>query len=63
MRALVDYHRQMWNFHTHLTSPHPYAAKAIGWLLQVRPTAFWSQNDIPPGTEGCPPASGPARAR
>ena len=35
----------MLDFHTHLTSPHPYAAKAIGWLLQIRPTAFWSLND------------------
>ena len=42
VRALLDYHAQMWHFHTHLDSSHPYAAKAIGWLLQVRPTAFWS---------------------
>jgi dolichyl-phosphate-mannose--protein O-mannosyl transferase len=53
-RALVDYHRQMWSFHTHLDTPHPYAAKAIGWLLMVRPTAFWSQNDVSAGTQGCP---------
>ena len=49
VRALLDYHSQMLYFHTHLTDPHPYAAKAIGWMLQVRPTAFWSLNDIKPG--------------
>jgi dolichyl-phosphate-mannose--protein O-mannosyl transferase len=54
LRALWNYHQQMWQFHTHLDAPHPYAAKAIGWLLQVRPTAFWSVNDIKQGTDGCP---------
>jgi len=43
VRALLDYHSQMLRFNTTLTSPHPYAAKAIGWLLQIRPTAFWDQ--------------------
>ena len=56
-RALLDYHSQMLYFHTHLTDPHPYAAKAIGWLLQVRPTAFWSLNDIKPGQDGCTAAT------
>jgi dolichyl-phosphate-mannose--protein O-mannosyl transferase len=57
VRALIDYHSQMLYFHTHLTDPHPYAAKAIGWLLQVRPTAFWSLNDIKPGVDGCTAAT------
>ena len=56
-RALIDYHSQMLYFHTHLTDPHPYAAKAIGWLLQVRPTAFWSLNDVKNGTAGCTAAT------
>jgi hypothetical protein len=25
----------MWKFHLNLDSPHPYAAKAIGWLIQA----------------------------
>ncbi len=57
VRALIDYHRQMLWFHTHLDSPHPYAAKAIGWLVQVRPTAFWSINDIKNGDQGCTAAT------
>ena len=57
VRALVDYHRQILYFHTHLSDPHPYAAKATGWLLQVRPTAFWSLNDIKQGTDGCTAAT------
>ena len=52
VRALLDYHSQMLKFHTHLDTPHPYAAKAIGWLLQVRPTAFWSV-ELKPGQQGC----------
>ena len=52
VRALLDYHSQMLKFHTHLDTPHPYAAKAIGWLIQVRPTAFWSI-ELKPGQQGC----------
>src|SRR5262249_48626767 len=51
-------HAQMYHFHVTLDSPHPYAAKAIGWLLQVRPTAFWSLNDIKPGQQGCAVTTG-----
>jgi len=56
VRALLDYHAQMLRFHTTLDSPHPYAAKAIGWLVQVRPTAFWSIQ-LKPGEQGCQAAS------
>jgi dolichyl-phosphate-mannose--protein O-mannosyl transferase len=52
VRALIGYHEQMYDFHTHLTSGHPYAAKAVGWLLQLRPTAFWSVN-LKTGEGGC----------
>lgn len=46
LRSLVDYHRQMWDFHTHLTSPHSYESHPNGWILQVRPTAFYFE-DVP----------------
>jgi len=56
VRALLDYHSQMLRFNTTLNTPHPYAAKAIGWLIQVRPTAFWSI-ELKQGQQGCQVAS------
>ncbi|MCV2395786.1 phospholipid carrier-dependent glycosyltransferase [Actinotalea sp. M2MS4P-6] len=47
LRSFVEYHRQMWEFHTHLTSEHTYAAKAVGWLIQWRPTSFYYESPTP----------------
>ncbi len=47
LRSWVHYHAQMWDFHTHLTSEHSYAAKAIGWLIQWRPTSFFYESPEP----------------
>jgi dolichyl-phosphate-mannose-protein mannosyltransferase len=52
IRALLGYHAQMLQFNTTLQAPHPYAAKAIGWLLLIRPTAFWDQY-YNTGQDGC----------
>ncbi|MGP7960280.1 dolichyl-phosphate-mannose--protein mannosyltransferase [Sanguibacter sp. A247] len=41
LRSFVEYHRQMWDFHTGLTSPHTYQSHPLGWLLQLRPTSFY----------------------
>lgn len=38
---LLAYHRQMWSFHTGLTTTHPYQSSPLGWMLQLRPTSFW----------------------
>ncbi|MGC4174503.1 dolichyl-phosphate-mannose--protein mannosyltransferase [Demequina sp.] len=40
LRSLAHYHRQMWDFHTSLVSPHNYQSSPYTWLLQLRPTAF-----------------------
>ena len=37
---LWDYHVQMWQFHTHLETPHNYQSQPWTWLLQLRPTSF-----------------------
>lgn len=37
----IAYHQQILNFHTHLTSDHPYKANPWGWLVQMRPTSFY----------------------
>ena len=37
----LDYHRQIFVFHTNLDATHPYMANPWGWLLQLRPTSFF----------------------
>ncbi|NMW44022.1 phospholipid carrier-dependent glycosyltransferase [Mobiluncus curtisii] len=39
----LDYHRQIFVFHTNLDATHPYMANPWGWLLQLRPTSFYYQ--------------------
>jgi dolichyl-phosphate-mannose-protein mannosyltransferase len=53
LRSLLEYHRQMWDFHTGLASEHPYASHPLGWIVQWRPTSFFWEKDAP-GTAGCP---------
>ena len=38
--ALWDYHTNAYSFHTGLSAEHPYAANALQWLLNIRPTAL-----------------------
>lgn len=50
LRSFVQYHVDMWNFHTHLDSPHPYSANPLTWPLQIRPTSFyWEKLPDHPG--------------
>ncbi|MEK0307189.1 dolichyl-phosphate-mannose--protein mannosyltransferase [Bifidobacterium favimelis] len=58
LRSFVEYHRQMWRFHTTLHSPHPYMANPLTWPLQVRPTSFyWEKLPGHPGLCSLAPAS------
>ena len=41
LRSFVEYHRQMWDFHTHLETTHNYMANPLTWPLQIRPTSFY----------------------
>ncbi|HEY3437165.1 MAG TPA: phospholipid carrier-dependent glycosyltransferase [Actinotalea sp.] len=47
LRSLLKYHQDMWTFHTHLETPHAYAASPLGWLIQWRPTAFYYETPTP----------------
>ena len=47
LNSLWEYHRRAWDFHTGLDSEHTYEAHPAGWLLQLRPTAFYWQNPAP----------------
>ncbi|BDR55301.1 phospholipid carrier-dependent glycosyltransferase [Bombiscardovia apis] len=50
LRSFVEYHQQMWQFHTTLDSPHPYMANPLTWPLQIRPTSFyWEKLPDHPG--------------
>ena len=41
----IAYHRQMWDFHTGLSSEHTYMSQPWDWILQLRPVNFY----WPPG--------------
>lgn len=52
LRSLWEYHLKMWDFHTGLSSEHPYEAHPLGWIVQWRPTSFyWRSQDA--GEAGC----------
>lgn len=46
LRSFVEYHRQMWDFHNGLETPHTYAAHPLGWIVQWRPTSFYWDGDL-----------------
>ncbi|BAR07484.1 glycosyl transferase family 39 [Scardovia inopinata] len=53
LRSFLEYHREMWQFHVSLDTPHTYMANAWLWPLQIRPTSFWWSE--PQGRPGlCP---------
>lgn len=57
LASLLDYHRQMFEFHTGdgmKTATHPYKADPIGWLFMARSIGIDAKNAISPGTDGCP---------
>ena len=50
LRSFVQYHIEMWQFHTHLDTPHDYKANPLTWPLQIRPTSFfWEKIPDHPG--------------
>lgn len=52
VKDLWTYHVKMWQFHVGVTSEHPYMANPWGWLLQLRPTSFfWEDNQSGCGLE------------
>ena len=48
-RGFLDYHHRAYQFHTTLTSPHPYKANPWSWLILGRPISFYAPSD----TKGC----------
>ncbi len=52
VRSLWNYHAQILEFHTHLTSFHPYKTSPWSWLIQGRPTSFFYEGPKK-GADGC----------
>lgn len=52
LRSLWHYHAQMWQFHTNLRTPHPYASNPWSWLIVGRPVMFFYKGDVQ-GQSGC----------
>lgn len=52
LRSLWHYHYTAYNFHTGLSTDHPYKANAWSWFVMGRPTSFYA--DYPTeGMHGC----------
>ena len=48
--GFVEYHRQMWHFHTTLkqsTHPHTYMSGPWEWLILARPVSYWYTSPVP----------------
>ena len=52
MISLWNYHQSIYGFHVNLTREHPYEANPLGWLIGLRPTAFFYET-YSMGTNGC----------
>ena len=57
MISLWNYHQLIYGFHVNLRSEHPYEASPLGWLVGLRPTAFFYET-YTVGTNGCQIAEG-----
>ncbi len=53
LSSLFNYHREILNFHTGLTTDHSYQASAWNWLLLGRPTSFFYATPKSCGAESC----------
>lgn len=51
--SLFNYHREMLNFHTGLTTDHSYQASAWNWLILGRPTSFFYETPEGCGADSC----------
>lgn len=52
LQSLLHYHGQIYSFHVNLRSEHAYESHPIGWLVGLRPTAFFYES-YAVGENGC----------
>jgi dolichyl-phosphate-mannose-protein mannosyltransferase len=53
VRSWWHYHSEMYGFHSHLQSKHPYQSHPFGWLLLARPVSYYYPSGVGPGRYGC----------
>ena len=51
--SLIEYHKEMWVFHTNLTQKHNYQANPFSWMIQGRPTSFFYDTPKNCGSSSC----------
>lgn len=51
--SLINYHREILEFHTGLTTDHSYQASAWNWLFLGRPTSFFYETPKGCGADSC----------
>jgi len=51
--SLINYHREMLNFHTGLTEDHSYQANPWSWIVMGRPTSFFYEAPKGCGAKSC----------
>ncbi|WP_435612063.1 dolichyl-phosphate-mannose--protein mannosyltransferase [Streptomyces sp. bgisy159] len=61
-RSLWHYEHEVYEFHTHLTSPHTYQSNPWSWLVLGRPVSYFYESPAP-GVDGCPADAGDKCAR
>ncbi|WP_328434477.1 dolichyl-phosphate-mannose--protein mannosyltransferase [Streptomyces sp. NBC_00425] len=61
-RSLWHYEHEVYEFHTHLTSPHTYQSNPWSWLVLGRPVSYFYESPAP-GADGCPTDAGEKCAR
>ncbi|MFD7935219.1 dolichyl-phosphate-mannose--protein mannosyltransferase [Streptomyces sp. NPDC059755] len=61
-RSLWHYEHEVYEFHTHLTSPHTYQSNPWSWLVLGRPVSYFYESPTP-GQDGCPTDAGEKCAR
>jgi dolichyl-phosphate-mannose--protein O-mannosyl transferase len=61
-RSLWHYEHEVYEFHTHLTSPHPYQSNPWSWLVLGRPVSYFYESPAA-GKDGCPSDAGEKCAR
>ena len=53
LTSWIHYHSEMLNFHTGLTTTHPYQANPWSWLIMARPTSFFYASPDGCSTDNC----------
>jgi len=52
LRSLWHYHSEIWNFNTHLNTPHTYMSNPWSWLVNGRPVSFYYPSGLKPSQCG-----------